>query len=311
VSTRRYVLRVRIVSLLPSATEIVFGLGLGADIVAVTDECDYPPEAKALPVVSRCVLADKDLAASEIDRVVADAELTGEPLYRIDEALLDELRPDIILTQDLCPVCALPAHQVEDALRGTQCTANVLSLDPHSIDDVLASIEEVGRALGVETRASNVVSALRGRIDAIRARTSALARPRVLALEWGDPPWGAGHWVPEMIEIAGGVPLCGEHGRDSRRLDWSEIAAASPEIVVFMPCSYGLDDAVENARALFEHEAFTQTPAVRAGRVVATDAQSYFSRSGPRIVDGLDILASIVHPEVFGDPPDEAVAPLR
>jgi len=300
----------RIVSLLPSATEILFDLGLGASVVAVTDECNYPPEASSLPIVSRCVLADESLSPAEIDARVADVERSGEALYRIDPAMLDELRPDVIVTQDLCPVCALPASQAEQALHDARCSAHVVSLDPHSIDDVLRTIVDLGDQLGAADRARELVASLQARVDVIRGRTAALERVRVLALEWGDPPWGAGHWVPEMIELAGGTPLLGEHGKDSRRLTWEDIAAAAPEVVAFMPCSFGLDDAVDQGRELFGRDEFAATPAARNGRVFATDAESYFSRSGPRIVDGLEVLASIVHPDVFGDPPPAAARPI-
>jgi iron complex transport system substrate-binding protein len=295
-----------VVSLLPTATEIVCGLGLEDALVGVTDECDYPPAARRVSVVSRCILSERTLTPSEIDRAVADAERAGGSLYQIDPTLLDSVRPDVILTQDLCPVCALPASQVEDALRQAQCSARVISLDPHSLEDVLDSILSVGEALGSPGRASEVVSGFRRRIDAVRDRAAGLPRPRVLALEWGDPPWGAGHWVPEMIEIAGGSPLLGERGVDSRRLQWDQIAAAGPDVVVFMPCSYGLEDAMAQGRDLFAHPEFARAPAAQSGQVFATDAKAYFSRSGPRLVDGLEILAGIVHPEAFPEPPTEA-----
>jgi iron complex transport system substrate-binding protein len=297
---------VRIVSLLPSATEILFALGLGPQIVAVTDECTYPPEAAALPVVSRCVLTDGSLTPSQIDARVSDVARSGESLYSIDAAMLEELRPDVIVTQDLCPVCALPASQAEAALHDARCTARVISLDPHSIDDVLRSMTDVGEALGAGAAAERLVTEMRSRVDGVRERTRSLARTSVLALEWGEPPWGAGHWVPEMIELAGGTPLLGEHRRDSRRLTWREIADAAPEIVAYMPCSYGLDEAVPQARELYEHPEFADTPAAMNGRVYATDAEAYFSRSGPRLVDGLEVLAAITHPEVFGEPPAHA-----
>jgi len=306
VHVARYVRFVRIISLLPSATEILFDLGLGSSVVAVTDECNYPPEASSLPVVSRCVLADQSLTPAEIDARVADVERSGESLYLIDPAMLDELRPDVIVTQDLCPVCALPASQAQQALHDARCSARVISLDPHSIDDVLRSIVDVGEQLGASLRAGELVSSLTARVDAVRRRAADLERIRVLALEWGDPPWGAGHWVPEMIEIAGGTPLLGEHGRDSRRVTWDDIADAAPEVVAFMPCSFGLDDAIDQARRLFDQDAFVRTPAAMGGRVFATDAESYFSRSGPRMVDGIEVLASIVHPEKFGDPSPSA-----
>jgi len=296
----------RIVSLLPSATEILFDLGLGDDVVAVTDECDFPADATALPAVSRCVLASQDLSPREIDAVVTKAGRDGHELYEIDDALLNELAPDVIVTQDLCPVCALPQHQVTEALERSGCAADVISLDPHSIGDVLSSVTRVGDALGVSRRASEIVASLSARVEAVRTKTSHLDTRRVLALEWGDPPWGAGHWVPEMIEIAGGLPLLGEHRRDSRRVMWDDIRDAAPDVVAFIPCSFSLDEAIEHGRTLFDHDEFAATPAARNRRVWATDAKSYFSRSGPRLVDGLEILAAIVHPDAFDPPPPAA-----
>lgn len=290
----------RVVSLLPTATEIVYRLGLGDSLVGVTDECDQPDGA-SVAVVSRCVL-DESLSPAEIDSAVAAAEHDGASLYAIDADMLGRLRPDVILTQDLCPVCALPARQAEQAAHEASCSAQVISLDPHSVDDVLASIRIVGAALDDAASADAVVADIRARVERVRRAVGDAARPKVLGLEWGEPPWGAGHWVPEMVRIAGGQPVLGNDGVDSQRLSWEEVATAAPDVVVFMPCSYGLADAADQARALFTHPEFVATPAVRGSRVFATDAESYFSRSGPRIVDGIELLAGLIHPERWPAP---------
>lgn len=298
----------RVVSLLPTATEIVYSLGLRSALVGVTDECDQP-DGEPITVVSRCVL-DPELTPEEIDRAVAVAEHDGASLYAIDPDVLGRLRPDVILTQDLCPVCALPASQAEQAVHDASCSAQVISLDPHSVSDVLASIRSVGHALDAAAEADALVADMRARIDRVRQAVDGAPRPKVLGLEWGNPPWGAGHWVPEMIRIAGGEPVLGTDGADSQRLHWNDIAAASPEVVVFMPCSYGLAGAAEQAGDLFSHPEFVATPAVRAGRVFATDAEKYFSRSGPRIVDGIELLAGLVQPDRWPAPGENVAIPI-
>ena len=298
----------RVVSLLPTATEIVYSLGLRDALVGVTDECDQP-DGDPITIVSRCVL-DPDLSAAEIDRAVAVAEHENASLYAIDPGLLGTLRPDVILTQDLCPVCALPATQAEQAAHDASCSAQVISLDPHSVEDVLDSIRTVGGVLNAEAAADNLIADMRRRIHRVRTALDGAPRPKVLGLEWGDPPWGAGHWVPEMIRIAGGHPVLGIDGADSQRLDWNDIASAAPDVIVFMPCSYGLTGAVEQAPALFAHPQFRDTPAARNGRAYATDAESYFSRSGPRIVDGIELLAGLIHPDRWPRPAATAAAQI-
>jgi len=299
----------KIVSLLPSATEIVYALGLGDDLAAVTDECDFPPEAATKPVVSRRVLpSGRPLPSRRIDEEVRQHMGLKEPLYRLDKALIQRIQPDVILTQDLCRVCAVPSGQVEEALAELGTTAEVLSLDPHSLDQVLEGIEMVGRALDREERAGELVASLRARVDAVRGTALRLPAIRVLAMEWFDPPFVAGHWVPDMVEAAGGINLLTEKEQPSRTVTWHQIAAATPEVVVFMPCGYYLDEAEEEAARLYENPEFAGTPAAREGAVFAVDASSYFSRPGPRIVDGLEILAWAVHPEAFPEPPEGTIA---
>jgi iron complex transport system substrate-binding protein len=293
---------VRIVSLLPSATEIVYALGLGEDLAAVTEECDHPPEARAKPVVSRSALAlQAGMAPAEVDRLVTEQVGRGEPLYSLDAEGIRTLAPDLILTQDLCRVCAVPSGQVEEALsRFGAPTAEVLSLDPHSLEDVLAGVLEVGRRAGVAERADELVEQLRGRVAAVEEAARPLPPVPTLTLEWSDPPFVGGHWVPEMVERAGGRHLLAAAGEPSRRVTWDEVAAAGPEVVVFMPCGYGLASAVEEGAPL----------AHLAERVFAVDASSYFSRPGPRLVDGLEVMAWALHPDAFPEPPPGMITRL-
>jgi iron complex transport system substrate-binding protein len=299
---------VRIVSLLPSATEIVFALGLGDQLEGVTHECDYPPEAREKPVVSRPALpVGATVSAAQIDRSVRDLMDAKEPLYVLDKPLLQRIQPDVILTQDLCRVCAVPTGQVQDALDDLGVDARVLSLDPNTLEEIFGTIVAVGKILDREDRAGEIVAGLRERVEAVRRTALRLPSIRVLALEWSDPPFSGGHWVPEMAEISGGENLLSEKGQPSREVTWRQIADATPEVVVFMPCGYYLDEAEEEAHSLFANPEFAGTPAAREGAVFAVDATSYFSRPGPRIVDGLEILAWAIHPEAYPEPPPDTI----
>ena len=299
-----------ILSLLPSATEIVYALGLGDDLVGVTYECDYPPEATSKPVVVRSALPQgRPLSSREIDDAVRERMDRKEPIYALDKELIQQVRPDVILTQDLCRVCAVPTGQVRRALEEIGATgAKVLSLDPHSLAEVLDGIGAVGKLLGAEERADDLVASMRARIEAVRAKALRLPSIRVFCLEWFDPPFVAGHWVPDMVEIVGGVNLLNEKERPSRVVTWREIRDANPEAVVFMPCGYYLEEAEEEAPLLYKNAEFVETPAAREGTVFAVDATSYFSRPGPRIVDGLEILAWAAHPHAFPEPPKGTVS---
>jgi iron complex transport system substrate-binding protein len=299
---------VKIVSLLPSATEIVFALGLGDELEAVTDECDYPSEATKKPVVSRSALpAGRPLSAREIDDAVRERMEEHRPLYALDRPLIQRIQPDVILAQDLCRVCAVPSGDVRDALADLGVDAEVLSLDPNTLDEVVESIVVAGKALGREDRAAEITAALRTRIDAVKRTSLRLPSIRVLALEWSDPPFSGGHWVPDMVEAAGGTNLLSEKGKPSQRVTWRQVADATPEVIVFMPCGYYLEDAEEEAGALYANPDFAATPAAREGAVFAVDASSYFSRPGPRIVDGLEIMAWAVHPEAYPEPAAGAI----
>lgn len=296
----------RIVSLLPSATEIVFALGLGDDLVGVSFECDHPPEARTKPVVSGTALpVDTPMTAGAIDRAVRERMSVGEPIYTLDRARIRAAEPEVILAQDLCEVCAVPSGAVEEALDVLGCRAEVVSLDPTDLDGVIACVERVGTTVGCDDRARELAAALRARVTAVREQVAGRARPPVLALEWSDPPFNAGHWVPEMIDAGGGTPLLASTGARSRELAWDEIAAlhATHCTVLFMPCGYGLDATVAEGRELVDRPELAGADAVWA---VAGDA--YFSRPGPRIVDGVELVAQILHPEVAGEPaPGDAV----
>jgi iron complex transport system substrate-binding protein len=295
----------KIVSLLPSATEIVYALGLEDQLVGVSCDCDYPLGASSKPIVSHSALAiDDGRTPAGIDEDVRASMSASEPIYRLDRELVRAMQPDLILAQDLCRVCAVPSGHVTEALATIRCSSEVLSLDPHGLFDVLDDIGRVASVTGSDNRAARLVRSLRARIDAVRAATARRLEPvPVLALEWADPPFTAGHWIPEMVGLAGGREVLGVAGAPSRSCSWTEIAEADPEVVVFMPCGFGLDETLEQAGGLFEVPEFANLTAARNGRIVAVDGSSYFSRPGPRLVDGLEILAWAAHPGLFPEPP--------
>jgi iron complex transport system substrate-binding protein len=286
-----------IVSLLPSATEIVYALGADDFLLGVSCDCDYPDEVRHKPVVSSASLPiDHTTDARTIDQLVRNQLDESSSIYSLNTALIRELRPDLILAQDLCRVCAVPSGAVEEALEIIGCDAEVLSLDPHTLDGVIDAVQRVGDALGKSEQARILSKALRNRVEAVRRVTKDLRTRRVFALEWPDPPFNGGHWVPEMVEAAGGRDVLGSSGAPSRELSWDDIVAAAPEVIVYMPCGFGLADAVAQARKLYATEAFRKTPAAMRGDLFAVDASSYFSRPGPRLIDGVEILGGLLHP---------------
>jgi len=301
---------VRILSLLPSATEIVFALGLEDSLVGVTAECDHPPAARDKPAVSFPVVGTTSglgaVSAAQVDLAVAAAVTSGEPLYRLDEQRIRSLQPDLILAQDLCRVCAVPSGDVTEALERLGCRATVLSLDPATLDHVLAAVTAVAAAAGVAGRGHEVAAALAARLDEVRRRTSGADRRRVLELEWSDPPYLGGHWVPEMVEAAGGMVVLGTGGEPSVRVTWDDIERAAPEVVVFAPCGYGLAEAVAEGVGLLERGGIDS-----AGEVWALDGSAYFSRPGPRVVDGVELLAWVLHPRLVPPPPPGRACRLR
>jgi iron complex transport system substrate-binding protein len=297
----------KIVSLLPSATELVFALGLGDQLEGVTYECDYPAEARAKPVVSDTALpTDRPRTAGETDELVREHMDRREPIYVLNKEQISKIQPDLILTQDLCRVCAVPSGQIEDALRELGCRSEVVSMDPDGLEDIMESFLDVGRATGSEPRAKELVEEMRDRIDSVRSRSARLPEIRTFCMEWLDPPFAGGHWIPEMVALAAGQNLLSEPKVPSRTVTWREVADAAPEVVVYMPCGYYLEEAEDEAARLYFVPEFRETTAYAAGTVYATDASSYFSRPGPRIVDGLDILAWAIHPDVFPAPPGGA-----
>ena len=303
----------KIISLLPSATEIVFALGLGDSLEGVTHECDYPAEAREKPVVMRPSLPQGVLSSGEIDEAVRAKMDAKEPLYVLDRALLQRIQPDVILTQDLCRVCSIATGQVKDALSdiGLADSTKVLSLEPSTLEEIFVSIEAVGKLLDREPGAKELTESLRGRVESVKKTALRLPTIRVLGLEWFDPPFGGGHWVPEMIEFAGGTNLLTEKGQPSRTLTWRQVRDATPEVVVYMPCGYYLDEAEHEARRLYDNPEFADTPAAREENVFAVDATSYFSRPGPRIVDGLEITAWAIHPDAYPEPPADTIARIQ
>jgi iron complex transport system substrate-binding protein len=275
----------RIVSFLPAATEIVCALGAGDDLLGRSHECDYPPRVRALPVVSRPALSLEGMTQSEIDAAVAGRLASGESLYVVDEYLLDSLAPDVILTQDLCQVCAPSGNELTRALATIPSHPEVLYLTPRTLAEIDANIIAVGRAIGREAEARALVARNRERIERLERPER---RRRVMFLEWTDPPYCAGHWVPEMIELAGGEDPLGRPGADSVRVAWDDVRAAEPEIVIVAPCCYGLAEAERLASTL---------PAIAGARVVPVDANAYFARPGPRYADGIELLAGIFSSE--------------
>jgi iron complex transport system substrate-binding protein len=295
----------RIVSLIPSATEMLFALGLGGDIVAVTHECDYPPAALELPRITRNVLPD-GLSSREIDAAVKERTLRGQSIYALDTELLESLRPDLIVTQALCAVCAVSYEDVRSVAEELQTRPQVISLDPSTVGEVLGDAGRLASVTGSQEAAGALVKDAADRIDRVRVQTRRLRRPRVAALEWLDPPFAAGHWTPQLIEYAGGEDVLGAPGEHSEERTWEEVRAAQPDVVIVMPCGF---DAALAYREAEMHEQELQR--VGAGEVVAVDAAAYFSRPGPRIVDGLELLAHILHPEHFPEAPGQALTVER
>ncbi len=301
----RHTLAMRIVSLLPSATEIVYALGLEQDLVGVTHECDWPAAARLKPIVSVSALPAASTPA-EVDRLVSASLGDGEPIYRLDEVAMRELQPDLVLSQDLCAVCAVPSGKVNEALEILGCQAQVLSMDPSSLSEVLDCIIELGRVTGTESVAREFVDKLSARLTRVEQAVAGLQRPRAFALEWSDPPFNGGHWVPEMIELAGGEPVLANRGTDSVRIAWDRIEAASPEVVIFMPCGYGLEQAALEAEGLLNRVELKSADAI-----YAVDANAYFSRPGPRLVEGVEVLAATFHPGSVDVPTSAAIRRIR
>ena len=303
----------RICSLLPSATEIVYALGLGDRLVAVTHECDFPAAATSLPAVTSAGFNPASMSNRDIHSHVTENVHSGSSIYTLDQPLLEQLNPDLILTQELCDVCAVSYDTVQDAVRHLHGTNTVLSLEPTTLAAILDTITQVGGATGTEERAAKVVDDLLARMRAIEERSKAAQeRPRVFTMEWMDPPFAGGHWVPEMVRLAGGIPGLVSEGVPSKEVTWEEIAAFDPEVIVVMPCGYHLDALELEFRLTPFPAAWGDLTAVRRGQVFAVDATAYFSRPGPRAIEGLEVMAEILHPELFArSKPLDAWRPLE
>ena len=292
----------RIVSLLASGTEIVDALGLGACLVGISHECDHPPHLLDRPRVSRPRFDPEGLTSGEIDAAVRQAMVEHGSVYEIDGDVLEGLDPDIILTQAVCEVCAVPTGGVQEALGARGIDADIVSLDAHTIKDILASLTQVGRAAGQPGVARDAGGSLRRRLDAVIAAVGDADPPGVLGIEWFDPPFTPGHWVPEMVELAGGRNLAGEAGQPSREVSWEEIGDLDPDALLLMPCGYGLEAARTDADAHAQQLERVAPRAVAEGRAWVVDASSYFNRSGPRFVTGVEILGGLLHPDRLPTP---------
>jgi len=294
----------RIVSLVPSATEMLFALGLGESVVGVTHECDFPPAARELPHLTATVLRE-GLSAGEIDAAVKEIVGAGKALYSLDEEKLAELAPELIVTQAVCDVCAVSFEDVVEVAARLPTRPEVVQQDPGSLAEVLEDVTRLGAATGLEPQAAALRAELEARLAAVRTAVAGAPRPRVIALEWLDPPFVGGHWVPEMIEIAGGEDVAGPAGVKSPEVAWERLAALRPDLVVAMPCGWYVEESIAQAE---EH--WPRIESLGAERVFAVDAASTYSRPGPRLVDGTELLAHLLHPELVDPPGGIAFAAL-
>ncbi len=298
----------RVVSLLPSATEIVYALGAADRLVGVTFECDHPATARTRHAVVVGGTDTSGMTPAQIDAQVRARAAAGEDLYTLHEGALRGIDPDLVLTQDLCRVCALPSDVVDDALAHLGCSADVVALDPGSLDEVLATVLTVGGVLGLGERAEGVVGGLRARLDDVATAVTGRPRPRVAVVEWVDPPFSAGHWVPDLVTAAGGQEVLGTAGARSVTTTWADVVAAAPDLVVVAPCGYHLDAAAEQALVVVDALTAAGAPDVP---VWAVDADGLVVRPGPRLVDGVEALAAVLHPDALGDPDPAAVRRVR
>ena len=291
---------------------MAYALGLGDSIVGITHECDYPPEVKSKPVVVRNVLPIETMTQSEIDRAVAERIHSGESLYQIDEQLLRELAPDLILTQDLCQVCAPSGNEVSQVLKALPNTPQILWLTPQSLNEIFDNVRQLGAATDRSAAAETLISDCQQRLRALAERTAGVHRPRVFCMEWLDPVYASGHWVPELVKIAGGIDEIGRERGESVRVPWDEIVAWGPEVLVIMPCGFNLEQTMKQIWSVFGYKSspFFDLPAVKNGRVYAVDANSFFARPGPRVVEGAELLARLIHPEMFDSTQDNYSQPV-
>ena len=287
----------RICSLVPAATEVLFALGVGECVVGVTHECDWPPEAEVRPRVTASQLQSGDLSSAEIDDAVAEAAREGKALYAIDEDVWEEIRPDVVVAQELCDVCAVSAGKVR------RLDVEVIDYSPSTLDGVLAHINALGVRLGEEGAADELTTGMRTRLERVRAALAETdTHPRVYVSEWLEPPYAAGHWVPDMVSAAGGMEVAGIAGEPSFRMRWSDVAGLEPDTVVLAPCGFDLDRTLTEVVTLDLSAHLLGTSARQESRVFAVDANGYFSRPGPRLVEGVELLAYLLHPDAYSDP---------
>ncbi len=287
----------RIVSFHPTGTEFAYALGLGRSVVGVSHECDFPPAARRKPVVSTSFIDPDGMTSAEIDRAVSEASHAGRSLYRVDVDRVARLKPDLLLIQNLCDVCATPPTDLKPVLAAVKPRPKVVPQHAHDFAGMFTDLRELAKATGTDARA--IERKLRKRVEAIRTRAGRLAKRRVFCLEWLDPPFASGHWVPEMIALAGGEDALARPKRDSVRTTWQAIAEAAPDVLIVIPCGFTLERTRRELPAAAARPEWASLPAVRLGEVYVADGHSYFNGSGPRLVDGLEILAEILHPEAF------------
>ena len=293
----------RICSLVPAATEVLFALGLGDRVVGVTHECDWPPEAASRPAVTAALVQTGDLASAEIDRAVAESAANGRPLYAIEEHAWAEVGADVVVMQELCEVCAVSTDQVQGVLSSRPLEVEVLDFSPSSLEEILETIAALGVRLGAEGEAEELVAGVRSRLDRVSAALAGVeTSPRVFVTEWLEPPYSAGHWVPDMVAAARGTDVAGMSGEPSHRMRWPDVARLEPDVVVLAPCGFDLDRTLAEVVPLELSAHLLGTPARQESRVFAVDANAAFSRPGPRVADGVEVLAHLFHPEHFPDP---------
>ena len=287
----------RICSLLPSATEVIAALGLSDELVGISHECDYPPSVKNVPIMVEPMIPPHGLSSDDIDRHVSQLVASGQRLYRLNEHLLRQAQPDLILSQDLCHVCAVTPDQLHDALCSMPRQPTVLTLNPGTVHDVIDDVVRIGDAAGRPVEGHRLAAQLRDRLEAIRIRFQGIAhRPRVVCIEWLSPLYVAGHWVPEMVQLAGGQAVLSQPGSSSRVVTWDEILGVAPNVLIVMPCGFSVDRTHRELFELRQQPGQWRLPSDLAQHTFLVDASSYFSRPGPRLIDGIELLAAILHP---------------
>ena len=293
----------RICSLVPAATEVLFALGLGESVVGVTHECDYPPEAAERPVVTVATLDSSELSSAEIDAAVADAARDGTPLYAIDAERWAEIRADAVVVQEMCRVCAVTTDELDEVIEAHEVEVDVVPYSPSTLDEILSSVVGLGVRFDAESQADDLTGGMRARFRRVEAALADVEdRPRVFVSEWLDPPFSAGHWVPDMVSLAGGWDVAGTAGESSYRMRWSDVAGLNPDVVVLAPCGFDLDRTLSEVSPLELSAHLLGTSARQESRVFAVDANANFSRPGPRVADGVELLAHLIHPGRYPDP---------